>query len=159
MDRKLHPLKMGLFQMALPPLSQYRRYMTMTKAMRWDQVWGRMCKNISWEWNEWKCFCCLRRDLNQSCDLLCSVRREQRPTESRPIGGHDVTLSEGAGMRSSSHAPGRLWSGDQAETGWRGGGGEDEKRLVVSYSFQIFTLLWWVFMQEESSRFISYSWI
>lgn len=81
----------------------------------------------------------------QSFDLLCSVRREQRPTESRPIGGHDVTLSEGTGMWSSSHAPGHLWSGDQAETGWRGGG-EDEKRLVVSSSFQIFTLLWWVFI-------------
>lgn len=50
--------------------------------------------------------------------LLCSSWREQRPAESGQVDGHDVPHPEGPGrQQSTSCTPGRLRSGDQAETG------------------------------------------
>lgn len=74
---------------------------------------------------------------------ISSERWEQWAAEPCPAGGDDVALPEragrwrpgdGLGPRASAHAPERLWSGDEAETGRCCGGreGEDDERHMVS---------------------------
>lgn len=114
----------------------------------------RSVQSQDYQSDDYKCFWWQGVFKSHVCGLLFSPRREQQPAELRRVDGHDVPHPEvphPGRQKFTSCAPGRLQSGDQAETGWRGRG-EDEERLMVGDPSQAFTFPLSVFNHFMSHR-------